>query len=385
MFLVEDITPLKEIKFLLIIGLAILGWQVSILFIYRYFKLKDENVRLNRILLSYGFIVFMGMFSMVFMTIITLFITDIFLSDVLRRLTYLSAVCALLFFWYYVSDNQFTEIIKIRITKMFFYITFIPLILVLFLDTNSTEFRYSLVIVLIEGLFIVLLQVQLIRNTSKVIRWRFILVFFAGVFAVLSLILGANSALGNPFQVPIGLYDLVFFLSVIIMFLAILLLYLAIYNFPPILELSWQDYILKLIIFNQKDYSIQYIQDFFKIDDVKKETLDRGTNLFSGGIVGIDTLISDITKTEQEKLKKIKQGNLYILLDYSTPEKKVQLTYALVVKEDLKSIRYFLSNLKSQFEAFYKEVLLNYSEIQKNAGQVFRSFEIIIKSLLIVR
>ena len=377
------ISYLQEFKFLLILGVVIVGWQVSLLFVYKYIKLKDENIKLNRVLLAYGSIVFMGMFCLLFLTIITLFIPDPIVSEFLRKGAYLSALVALLFFWYIVSIEQFNELVSIKITRAFFYLTIIPIILVFLMNTASDEFRYSLILVLIEMVFLVIFQVKLIQNSRGTIKNRFIIIFIAALFLAVSIAFGANTVL-SVLNIPKDLYDLLFYIGFASMLIGLILLAVSLYNFPPILEFTWKDNLQKLIIFNQKDYSSLYVLDF-QGDSTKNKNVDEGiedtSSFFSGGITGIDSIISAITNTKEEKIKKIKQGNSYILLDYAN---QFPITYAIVVKEDLKSIRFFLSTVKKQFEAFYKNILLELDILKGDVRQLFGSFEILIKDLLTV-
>jgi hypothetical protein len=51
------------------------------------------------------------------------------------------------------------------------------------------------------------------------------------------------------------------------------------------------------------------------------------------------------------------------------------LTYALVVKKEMKSITHFLQALKKVFEIVFKEVLGNLDSFKENQELLFRSFE----------
>jgi len=378
-----DISYLQEFKFLLVLGLVIVGWQVSLLFIYKYFKLNDENVKLNRVILAYGILIFMGMFCLLFLTIITLFVPDPIVSELLRKSAYISALVAIAFFWYFVSIEQFNELVSIKITKVFLYLTFIPIILVFLMNTSSDEFRYSLILLLIEMVFLVIFQIKLIQNSRGTVKNRFILIFIAAIFIALSIMFGANTVL-SVLSISTEVYDLLFYIGSFSMLIGIILLSISLYNFPPILEFTWKENLQKLVIFNQNDHSSLYSLDFIERSKKGRETnakQDDINPLFSGGLAGIDSIISAITNTEGEKIKKIKQGNSYILLEYA---EEIPITYAIVVKENLKSIRYFLSRVKKQFEAFYKDILLELDNLKGNTGQLFNSFEILINDLLTV-
>ena len=144
--MLEQMTNIKEFKFLLILTIVILGWQLSLYFFYTYNRLRDENIRLNRILLSYGVLILIGMFALFLLVVNTLFLYDsnLLLSELMRKIAYMSALIALFFFWYFISIEQYSEIIGTKFTKFFALITIIPVVLVWFFNSESQEFQYSL-------------------------------------------------------------------------------------------------------------------------------------------------------------------------------------------------------------------------------------------------
>jgi hypothetical protein len=385
--MILQMAPLQEFKFLLVLSIVILGWQLSIFFFYNYIRLKDEKIRLNRILLSYGVIILIGMFSLFLLIITTLFIPDPNLSELFRKFAYISALIALFFFWQFISIKQYSEIISVKYIRIFEFITLIPIVLVWFVNSESQEFRYTLIFLLVEGVFLIYFQVKFIRTSVGIVKKRFILIFISAIILVIGIALGANTAL-NVLPVSKDLYDLLFLMGFFFMITGLSLMFVALQNFPPILEFQWKDNLLKLVIFNQINYSCLYEFDFpgqiskKKPNDFELSHKDE-TQLFSGGIIGIDRIISAITNTQEEKIKKIKQGNSYIFLDYSTTYKQLPITYSLVVKENLKSIRYFLSSVKDQFESFYKDLLNKLDALGGNVEKFFGSFEVILNDLLV--
>jgi len=384
-----NLSFIQESKFLLVLTLILLGWQVGFFFLYNYFRLKDENVKLNRVLLSYGFLIFMGMVCLLFLTIITLFIPDPSMSEVLRRLAYISALAALVCFWFFVSNEQFNVLVNVKITRSFLLLTVVLIVLVFFMDAASMEFRYILILILIEGIFLIIFQIRLIQIAKGAVKKRLTLITFGGILIAIAMAFGVNSALGI-LEISIEIYHLMFYLAFGFMMVGFIFLFVSVYNFPPILEFKWKESLLKLIIFNNATQTTLYSYDFPRTNDFTSKSSkelqeDESVNLFSGGIIGIDSIIAAITDTKTEKLNKIKQGNSFILLEYGKDYDILPLTYALIVKEDLTSIRYFLSTIRDQFESFYKEILFDSTIKQENLSQLFGSFEIIIKNLIMVR
>jgi len=331
----------------------------------------------------------MLMLSLLLLSIITLLLGSPENAWLLRKLAYSSTIGAFAFFWFYVGGDQFSEIFNPLLAKLFMGISLIFIFILMFLGTISAELQFLLVILGFEGFFMILFQVKMILRASGTLKKRFILITVSGFLMAISLGLGAESEI-NMFPFTSNISDSLFFSSIGLLFLAVLILFMALYNFPPILEFKWKENLLKLVIFNNATQTSLYSYVFPKQEQFSGSKSERelsqsdSVNLFSGGIIGIDGIISAITNTKGEKLNRIKQGNSYILLEYGTQYEKLPLTYALVVNEDLKSIRYFLTSIKNQFESFYKEILFDEKVKQGSAGQLFQSFEIIIKDLLVL-
>ena len=53
-------------------------------------------------------------------------------------------------------------------------------------------------------------------------------------------------------------------------------------------------------------------------DKLNQGDSSSGDALFSGGIVGIESLISEISKSETQKTNKIDRGNSFILIEYGS-------------------------------------------------------------------
>ena len=208
---------IQEIKFLCILAVVSLGWQASALFFYNYFKLKDKKskLKLNRILLSYAFLILMGMFTIFFLAIITLMIAEGFYLEFLRKMTYASVVIALIFFWYYVSSKDFSDLFNPLITRLFLISSIVLFVVIMLLDAASEEFTYILALLGIEGLFLVWFQIKVTLNSSGTVKRRFFIILIAGLLVAIGLGLGANTAL-HVLDVSLNVYDLMFYTSVIL-------------------------------------------------------------------------------------------------------------------------------------------------------------------------
>ena len=103
--------------------------------------------------------------------------------------------------------------------------------------------------------------------------------------------------------------------------------------------------------------------------------------LLPGGIIGIDSIISTITKQAKRGINKIHHSDVYFYIEHSDHPIDY-VTFVLVVKKDLKSFNYFLQLIKEQFQSFYSEILINLQKY-KNQFEFFSSFDVILNDILV--
>ncbi len=115
-----------------------------------------------------------------------------------------------------------------------------------------------------------------------------------------------------------------------------------------------------------------------------KPTKKNKEDVLSGGLIGIESIISSITNTKEEKINKIRQGNSLILLEYGSGV-TAHISYVLIVRHEQKAFRIFLNTIKNQFESFYKEILSNLDYIEGKSDLLFTSFDVIIENVIHAR
>ena len=103
--------------------------------------------------------------------------------------------------------------------------------------------------------------------------------------------------------------------------------------------------------------------------------------MFSSGLIGIESIHAAITDSKSEKIEKIEHGESIILLE-SGDEPISYLSYALLVKKEMISIRYFLKSVKKRFQDIYKNLLINLEKFRNDYELVFSSFDYDIFALL---
>lgn len=392
LFLILPDTAIMEIKLVATLGVILTGWELSMFFIHQYSKLKDETIKFNNILLSFGFLFLFGYSGLLFIKIPELFIEDLILVSNIQKIGFILVFTSLFFFWFQLRGPHFSKFINQNLLKMLLLKSFIPIIYAIIFPLNSTTFLLFAGFISIDIICVIIFQNNVIRNSVPSIKKRFYLLYLGEFFAGFSILLGSSrsSFLTNIFKVNQSLLDGLYFLGIFFMFLGEIITYFVILGFPHILELKWKENLIQLYIINQKDNNALYIHDFNVLArEYDKDTTDNGENseemqrtLFSGGIIGIDSITSAITNTEGEKMNKIRQGDLMILLDYNSKTTNVNIIYALIVKEDIASVKFFLKSLKIQFESFYRQFLSNLEDIKGNPIDLFSSFDIVLKNIL---
>jgi len=387
--MIYQIASLQEVKYLFLLSTIFLGYQIGLLFIFQYFKLKNEKIRLNKVLLSYGFFLLLGFTCLLFLTINNFFITDEIIAETFRKIAYISVILTTILFWFFINDEQFSVLINLKVIRVLVFLTFIPLIAAIFINTDTQIFRYTLGVLVFHALYLAFFQYRVIQQSRGTIKKRFIIIFLAEILFFIALMLGADIPL-MIFNITGLAVEILFFIGILLLTTSLVFFFIAIYDFPPILEFKWKENLSKLFIVNQKTnnclFACNFSDPLFKKIDISEEkgmsTQRDFQDLFSGAITGIEGIISAITDTKNERINIIKHSDSLILLEYCTQFEETPLYYALVVDHDSSSIRYFLSELKTQFESFYKEILMCLSELKGKKEQLFGSFNIIIKNLL---
>ncbi len=386
--MILQLEPIIEAKFLLTIIIIIFGYQLAGYFFYHYYKLRDTRVQLNKILLSYGSLFLFGVTTFLFIILIDVdygFITDEFNIELFRKIGYSCGALAILSFLYFMKGEQFSLIINQKAVKILIYALLAPIIVVTFVNSKERIAQLTLGIIIVAAIYLLISQYKILKNSVGGIRKSFILIVIGEFIGLMAVLTGARV---NAEFYNISDTTLLYLIAAPFMMLGIFIFFIAVYSFPPFYEFKWKVNLIKLFIINQKNnqclynYDIySYISEVLADADAKREkTPEYIDKIFSGGILGIDSIISAITGTKDAHIDRIKHGEAFILLEYgNTPS---YITYALLVKEDMDSIRHFLKRLKIQFESFYKEILKEIDFYEGREKQLFSSFDIIINNLI---
>jgi hypothetical protein len=142
--------------------------------------------------------------------------------------------------------------------------------------------------------------------------------FFVGELVSLTAL---GFAISVGFGLPPGINELIYYMGVSVLATGFLILFLCAYEFPPFYEFEWKDNLLKLFIIDQKDNSFLYYCNLAELLTQKPVKSDSSPlqsdsdKIFSGGLAGIENIISAITNTASDKIDTIEQENTFILLE----------------------------------------------------------------------
>lgn len=377
--------PELEAQFLFYLIPVLIGIQLALYFIYQYYKIQDVNLKLNRILLSFVAFISLLVFGALFLNVSRIFGNDSISVDIFSRLGWAFALSSPIGFLSFIVLEEFSTIMNLKFVKIVMVLGLIPIVMVLTAGNRSPFFMGTLIFAVISAYYIIGFQIKLIKRTMGNIKKRFILFFTGEIISLIALPFAVMVGLGI-FESPIN--EIIYFSGVAILLSGFITIFISAIDFPPFYEFEWKDNLLKIFVVNEQNNTCLYynnIAENYKKLKAGNETTGDSVksyreHLFSGGISGIETIISTITDTKGDKINRIQQENSLILLEYGTAASFI--TYALIVKKDMKSIHHLLNSLKNVFELLFKEVLLNLDNVGNNYELIFGSFDIFIQDFL---
>ncbi len=374
----------KEIQFLSYILIVIIGIQVSLSFFYKYIKMKDVHLPLNRILLAFGSFIFFIIIGPLFIQISRLFIEDHLLNDIIYRLGWGLAFFSTIIPSLFIIRKDFSIVTNLNYAKILLILNFIPIIALFLLPSiKSPLFFTTIIFVVTNGLYIVHFIIILIKKSIGKIKKKFKLFFIGAMVSIPSLIFAA--LVGSGILPPI-IRELIYFMGISELLIGFIIIYFSLVDFPPFYEFEWRSNLEKIFIINNDNKECFFYYDFKNIQineidiSTAKNNIKEIEDILPGGIIGIEQIISTITKSDKEKIKIIRRKNSIFCIDQS--EKFPNLTYILIVKKELVSIYHFLNLIKKQFEEIYKEILLNAENLKEDKYTLLSNFSSVINNLL---
>ena len=366
----------KELQFLAYLVPVIMGIQLSIYFYTQYKKLEDEDLPLNIVLLAFGSFILFIVIGPLFIQIARNFIVNELIYEIVYRIGWTLAFFSTITFSKFIISKDFSLIINLKVAKILTILNCIPIICVFILPSLlSPIFIGSIFFVVLNGLYIIRFQIILVQKSIGRIKTKFRFFLIGALISLFALVFA--TIVGLRVLPPI-INEIVYFTGVLVLFIGFLIMYFSLYNFPPFYEFEWRENLIKLYIFNPNDFKTLYLLDLVqKSHSNNSENIDR---IFSKGISGIEKIITLITDTKTERIKKIQQDDFLIIFEYGNVP--LSLIYVLIVKEDLISSKHLLKIVRIRFESFFKEILLNLYDLEEDQEKIFISFNTIMEEIL---
>ena len=108
----------REIHIPAMIIAVIIGYELTFYFLRQYYKSKDEKLELNKILLAFGLFFGFLLTGVLIRTINNYYVEDIFLTEVLEKLTVAMVLLSVIMFLFFISSKGFHEIMVPLLTKI---------------------------------------------------------------------------------------------------------------------------------------------------------------------------------------------------------------------------------------------------------------------------
>ena len=372
---------IEEVQFLAYFIPVMLGVELSVYFFIQYAKTRDTQLKLNRILLSYGTFTFLIIIGALIEVTVRLYFTQpdgtrTATGELWFKIGFIMICLTPIGFLGFIAINDFKELMNLKVVRLLLVLSIIPIIVMFTIGTSPPWFPISIGFTAINAIYLIWFQVRMIQKTMGDVKIRFTRLLVGELIALSSLIFAMGVVFGEAFKV------LLFFIGVFVLTTGLLIMFIAANNFPKFYEFDWKFNLLRLFIIDATYNEFLYAHNFKKNADTETQDNERD-DLFTGAISGIDDIISTITDSKTERISKIEQEDSYIILEYGGTE-QFPIIYALLVEKDLASMNGFVNTVKRQFEAFFKDILYNIHEIEdpSKINQFLGSFDITLSNLI---
>ncbi len=362
----------------------VFGYQIAIYFLYSYYKVKEEKLGLNKILLAFGLLYGFGLTGVFIRVINWYYFEYLTLYDIIIKFTHIFIVIGCLSFQLFVATKPFNDIINTTVTKIMIVLTIILSALILIIQDVRLNGLLILVAIFFGILYLLIFHIRIIKRSSGSIKKRLIFITIGELLMLSAILFGAKeSAIFIPYQ-----YQEIYLISLIpVLISGLAIIFFGVYRFPAFLEFDWKKYLHRLYIINQQDFSLLYLFDFskFLLDNniTKRQSLEYEAKekILSKGIIGINQIVSIITDTQDKKINKIEQGDFLILIEYSD-EYMTPIVFALLINKEMNSVVYFLNIIKREFLNFYKDILPNLHLFKGSEQELFSNFNNYLVNLI---
>ena len=214
-------------------------------------------------------------------------------------------------------------------------------------------------------------HIILIQNSTGNVKIRIFTLFIGEILVVIGIIFGTekNLYLFTP-EGQILVRDM--FTPLIIM--GQLIIFYAFYDFPVFLEFKWQENINYFYVIDEMRLRLIYNYNFrTKSSEVFEESSDENV-FFSKGLIGIEKIVSLITRTKEDKIQRIDQEDQIMIFNYGTDGLE-SLIFCIIVNDDMVSMAFILKMLQKLFQNRFKNLLSDLEAIEGNEYIIFDKFK----------
>ena len=365
---------LREVYLLFISYSLVIGCQISIYFFYQYHKRRKNNLNYDKILLSYGLMAILFVVGYWIQLINQFYISNNFLNNHSFKITGLFFLLAVILFLIYAT-RAFPQIFNTQSNKGMVLISFSAIAALFLNEINYVFFIYMSIVGIICCFWVLICQIRIMKLTTGAVRTTLIKY-------TIGLSLSFSGAIITTLLFVNQLESTIYLTATIMIFIGFTISLMVIYNFPAFLEFQWQENLRGLYIFNKDSYNLLYSFNFDNYLNKETELNEAPLkDIFSRGLTGIQNLLDELTVSKGTMIDKIKQGDYFVFLDKGDRQIS-HILFALIVKRDMNSYKYFLKEIKKSFQDSYKNLIKNLELFKENQEQLFINFNEDIINLL---
>lgn len=279
----------------------------------------------------------------------------------------------------YISSSGVAALVVILIepafrkNRLFSIVSIIDVFLFTFIDPFSNYIIIAIGWTAIILIFPVQIFVYILKNMGDAFKKNFayllisVLILYSGI----TITMERNVALiSSEFLYIIGHFLLIIGLTGI---------YFSFYEVDVFIENGWQNHLLELYIVHKNTLQLLFHKNLTKSNQESNIDSDRGSDisLFSGGIVGITSLLKEITNSKVRETQGISLIDLKgkeLMLEYGQ-----DTIFCFVVDKNLNALRYFLKKIRDTWEYYYCTKIIDWNNVNQN---MFLPMESIVKDIL---
>ncbi|HME52172.1 MAG TPA: hypothetical protein VKM55_08135 [Candidatus Lokiarchaeia archaeon] len=331
----------RDIIFALDSFILFICLELSLLFLTRAVK-RDHAWRVNLgwgiVFGDFGLMQAVGMYVTFFLT------ADAFIQiqqpfEALSQIPIITVIALLEYFYQKYHKTRFAFTLGAVVVGVLYFL--LPLKI-----AENVFGTYFVVLIF----FVLAFFVKLIRISSGVIRKNISIFIIA--FCVLNLGNFMTNIQTMAVLSQMGIQaDSFIIIGRILKLGSLIVIFLVLERLPVFMEVNWKENLLQLLVIHKKSGIAIFHEKF--TDESNSKTTNPGADeeLVAGGIVGITTLLKEISQSA-ENIKLFDHGDVKILCEYGS-----NTLVVLYVKEDYQIYREKIIHIRTTIEELFGSVL----------------------------